>query len=104
MSVEQLVDSLFQVSEGELNHKDIQVFSLTTCMWCRKLKRFLNDKKLQYKYLDLDKVDRQDKAKILEYLEKKFNTRVNFPFITCENNFLCGFNPVQIDNFLNHGE
>ena len=42
------------IVNGEKSEKDIFVFTLSTCQWCRKGKQWLTDNKYAYKYIDVD--------------------------------------------------
>jgi len=36
------------------NIGDVKLFALSTCVWCRKAKAFLNDRGIGYSYVDVD--------------------------------------------------
>jgi len=101
MSVENLIDNLAKEVEGEKgSEENILIFTLTTCMWCKKCKRFLDDRNLKYRYIDLDKIERQDKSKILDYLKSTYNTRISYPFLVCKSGHVVGYNPNKYEELL----
>ena len=101
MSVEDLIDNLAKEVDGEKGIEDnILVFSLSTCMWCKKGKRFLDDLKLKYRYIDVDKIEHQDKSKILDYLRSNFSQRISYPFLICKKGHVVGYNPNQYEELL----
>ncbi len=101
MSVENLIEKLAQEVEGEKgSEENILIFTLSTCMWCKKCKRFLDDRNLKYKYIDVDKIEREDKAKILEHLRSKYSSRISYPFLICEKGHVIGYNPNQYEELL----
>ena len=58
MSVENLIEKLAKEVEGVKGaEENILVFTLSTCMWCKKCKRFLNERNLKYRYIDVDKIN-----------------------------------------------
>ena len=67
-------------------------------MWCKKSKRFLDDRKLKYRYIDLDKIERADKSKIIDYLQTKYNSRISYPFLVCEKGHVVGYKPNEYEN------
>lgn len=94
MSTEKLIEKLAKEVEGEKGaEENVLVFTLSTCMWCKKCKRFLNERNMKYRYIDVDKIDLKDKAKIIEYLRSKYQTRVSYPFLVCEKGHAVGYNP-----------
>ena len=94
MSIEEIIKDLAIDVEGEEEKAEhILIFTLSTCQWCKKCKRFLDDKKMKYRYIDVDKIDPKIKSKILNYLESTYNSRISYPFFVCESGFVAGYNP-----------
>lgn len=101
MSFEEMMEKLSQEVEGEKGiEENILIFTLSTCMWCKKCKSFLNERKLKYKYIEMDKIDPKDKAKIINYLKEKYQSRVSYPFLVCESGHVVGYNPNKYDDLL----
>ncbi len=69
-------------------------------MWCKKCKRFLEERKLKYRYIDVDKIERQDKSKILDYLKSTYDTRISYPFLVCKSGHVVGYNPNKYEELL----
>lgn len=96
MSIENLIEKLAKEVEGEKNAEDnILIFTLSTCMWCKKCKRFLDDRNMKYRYIDIDKIDIKDKSQILNYLRSEYQARISYPFLVCEKGHVAGYNPNQ---------
>ena len=101
MSVEKLIEKLAKKVDGEKGDNDnIVVFSLSTCMWCKKCKRFLEERNMKYRYVELDKIESKDKKKILEYLKSTYESRISYPFLVCKKGFVVGYNPDKYENLL----
>ncbi|MHA2391845.1 MAG: glutaredoxin family protein [Promethearchaeota archaeon] len=101
MSVENLIDKLAKEVEGEKgSEENILIFTLSTCMWCKKCKAFLNDRNMTYRYIDVDKIEKQDKSKILDYLKSTYKERISYPFLVCESGHVVGYNPNQYEELL----
>ncbi len=104
MSVETLIESSAKEVEGEKGaEEDIIIFTLSTCMWCKKGKRFLGDRHLKYRYIDVDKIVREDKSKIIDYLRSKYDARISYPFLVCKSGIVAGYNPNQYEELFNSG-
>ena len=98
MSVENLIDNLAKEVEGEKgSEENILLFTLSTCMWCKKCKGFLADRNLKYRYIDLDKIDRKNKAIILDHLKSKYQSRISYPFLVCEKGHVIGYKPSEYE-------
>ena len=94
MSAEEIIEKLATKVDGQEGGEDnIIVFTLSTCQWCKKCKRFLDEKNMKYRYIDVDKIDHKEKLKILNYLESTYQSRVSYPFLICEGGHVAGYNP-----------
>ena len=101
MSVEDLIDNLTNEVDGENGaDENIIVFTLSTCMWCKKCKSFLNDRNLKYRYIDVDKIDIKDKSSILNHLRSKYESRISYPFLVCKSGHVVGYNPNQYEELI----
>ena len=56
----------------------IVVYALSTCGWCSKTKKFLEEKGLAYFYVNVDLLSKDDKTAAMKDLER-FNSRGSFP-------------------------
>ena len=45
------------------NHK-VTVYALSTCVWCKITKQYLNDNGVAYEYVDVDLLNEKDKDKV----------------------------------------
>lgn len=88
----------FKVVEGSKVSKKITVFTLSTCMWCKKAKKYLNDNGINYKYIDVDKIDKSMKSEIISCLKKGYNTRISFPFLIADGKPIVGYHPEKYEN------
>ena len=101
MSVEGIIERLAKEVDGQEGIKEnILVFTLSTCMWCKKCKSFLNEKNVKYRYIDVDRIDPNDKGIIIEYLRSKYQSRISYPFLVCENGHVIGYNPEKYKELL----
>jgi glutaredoxin-like protein NrdH len=63
--------------EGK-NRGAILLYALSTCIWCRKTKKFLEQLGIGYDYIDVDLVDKNEKDTIMKEIEK-WNPAGSFP-------------------------
>jgi glutaredoxin len=71
--------------------KSVELYTLSTCPWCRKAKAFLDDKAVKYSYIDYDLADEVVQARIQnEMLARHAGA---FPFAKIGDDFIVGYNP-----------
>jgi glutaredoxin len=57
-----------------------KVYALSTCPYCKKTKRFLDQHKIAYEHIDVDTLDDDKQDKVLDELEKLTGRR-SFPVV-----------------------
>ena len=75
------------------NH-NIFLFAISTCMWCKKGKRWLNKKGYSYSCLDIDKIPVKEKNQLKKDIESVFGVKPRFPFLIVNKvKYDAGYNP-----------
>jgi glutaredoxin-like protein NrdH len=49
---------------GKNNKHKVLMYTLSTCAWCKKTKKFLKDNHIEYEYVDVDLCNDEDHEKI----------------------------------------
>jgi len=49
---------------GKNKEHKVLMYTLSTCFWCKRAKKFLRDQDIEYKYVDLDQCNVEDRSKI----------------------------------------
>ncbi len=81
--------------EGE-NKGKIFLFALSTCVWCKKTKKLLEDLGVEYSYIFMDQLDEEDKDEQMKKLEK-WNPHCSFPTLVINNEkCIVGFKEEEI--------
>ena len=78
---------------------DIKLYALSTCIHCRNTKEFLNDCGVNYDCIDVDKLDKEERAAILEDI-KKINPNCSFPTLIIGDKVIVGFRKEEITEAL----
>ncbi|MEE9376926.1 MAG: glutaredoxin family protein [Candidatus Lokiarchaeia archaeon] len=99
----EIIEKQAQTVEGSMKNRDITILTLSTCMWCKKCKTWLKDHDVQYKYVDVDQIDFKEKSKIIDYLKDKYQSRISYPFMICDNEFVVGYNPNRYEELMKSG-
>jgi glutaredoxin len=85
-----------KVSGANKKHK-ILVYALSTCAWCKKTKKFLQDKGLEYEFVDVDLCDDKDMDTIRADLKKR-GLGMNFPVVIVDDkNCIVGFREDKLN-------
>ncbi|MFX1409711.1 MAG: glutaredoxin family protein [Promethearchaeota archaeon] len=101
MTTEDLIESLTAKVNGKNDRRDVLLFTLSTCMWCKKCKRWLDEHNIAYRYVDVDKIEFDHKAEILDYLRNRFEgTRISYPFMICDDEHVVGYNPNRYEELM----
>ena len=69
---------------GDHKEHGVLVYALSTCIWCKKAKQFLRDKKVEYEYVDVDHCSREDREEIRRHILEK-GGRLSYPAIIIDN-------------------
>jgi glutaredoxin len=79
---------------------DVTLFTLSTCIWCKKTKALLQEMAVAYRFVDVDLLDGAQREKALEEL-KRFNPLCSFPSLVVNNSTcIVGFDEKKIKEVL----
>lgn len=56
--------------EGKNRDRHVRVYTLSTCGWCRKMKRLLQSMDVEYEFVDIDLLEGRAKEAAREDLKK----------------------------------
>lgn len=88
----------FSKVSGRKNDHKVILYALSTCVWCKMTKQFLNDNSVEYEYLDIDLLEDKDKVRN-EILKRSEN--VSFPTIIIDDKeVIAGFRKDQLREVL----
>jgi glutaredoxin len=81
--------------------RGILLYALSTCGWCKKTKQMLNDKGVEYSYVDVDLLDDEENERVIEEV-KRWNPICSFPTIVVDNKqCIQGFKPEELLKVIN---
>lgn len=69
---------------GKNNKHRVLLYALSTCAWCKKTKKFLNENGIEYEYVDVDLANDEDHEKIRQDLINRGN-EPSYPTIIVDN-------------------
>ncbi len=82
--------------DGE-NRGKLLLFTLSTCIWCRKTKALLDSLGVEYSYVDVDKTTGEPAEEVMAEMHK-YNPQTSFPTIVINDGekVILGFEEDQI--------
>jgi glutaredoxin len=76
------------------------LYALSTCGWCKKTRRFLDDHNVEYEYVYVDLLDGEEKEHVLDEV-RKWNPRCSFPTVVVDDSeVVAGFKEVRLQEVL----
>ncbi len=76
----------------------VSMYTLSTCPWCRRTKKFFTDRNIPFEYIDYDLADEKEQERILEEMSKYGGSA--FPFVKINGNVVIGYNPEKYSELL----
>lgn len=64
----------FSKVPGKKNEHKVVVYALSTCVWCKMTKQFLQDNGIEYEYVDVDLCEEKEKEQIRQHIIDKGGT------------------------------
>jgi glutaredoxin len=83
-----------------INKGKIMLYALSTCVWCKKTKKLLDDLGVEYNYIYVDFLKGDEKDEAIDKI-MKCNPRSSFPTLLLDDKeCIVGFNEKQIKEAL----
>ncbi|MFO7952598.1 MAG: glutaredoxin family protein [Bacillota bacterium] len=73
----------------------VKVYALSTCPWCKKVKKLLDDRGINYDVIDVDLAQGEEQKKALKEVEDLTGKR-SFPVTVINNQVIQGFKQEEI--------
>jgi glutaredoxin-like protein NrdH len=81
----------FSKVSGQKNNHKVTVYALSTCVWCKMTKQYLNDNGVEYEFVDVDLLDDNDKSKVHTTIISKGGALSYPTTIVDDKNVITGF-------------
>lgn len=79
--------------------KRIKIYTLSTCIHCRKAKAYLTECQVPYEFIDVDLMKGKEREAIIEEVSR-YNPRLTFPTILIGEEVIVGFNEDKVKKAL----
>ena len=81
---------------GKNNKHSVLVYAISTCAWCKRVKKFLKDNDIEYEYVDIDLCSEEDREQIIKDILTR-GGRFGYPTLIIDNRLLItGFQEDKI--------
>lgn len=85
---------------GTRNKGDIKLYALSTCIWCKKAKKLIDDADVGYQYIYADKLDDKGKMKIIMEMNEHIDN-VSFPLVVIDDDVVIeGYDEEELKEVL----
>lgn len=82
---------------------NVFMYTLSTCPWCRKTKKYFADHNVPFKYVDYDLQSPQEQQKIEQEMTAR-GGQLSFPWVVIGDDLIVGWNPAKYDELLGRGQ
>jgi len=79
--------------------KNVFMYTLSTCPWCRKTKKYFGDHSIPFKYVDYDLQSAEEQQNIEQEMKKRSGP-LSFPWVLIGDDLVVGWNPAKYDELL----
>lgn len=73
----------------------VKVFALSTCPYCRMSRAFLDENRVPFDVVEVDKLEGQERADAIEEV-KRVSGGTSFPVIIVDDQVIVGFNKPRL--------
>jgi glutaredoxin len=91
---------VFSKVSGKKNDHKIIVYALSTCVWCKMTKQFLNDNGVAYEFVDVDLLDDDAKDKVRQAIMNKGGSLTYPTTIVDDKEVITGFRKDKLKEVL----
>lgn len=78
----------------------VMLYAISTCIWCKRTKEYLNGLGVAYEYIFVDQLSREDRDKVEKDVEV-WNPRCSFPtLVVNDSKCIVGFKEEEIKEAL----
>ncbi len=86
--------------EGNKNTHKVLLYALSTCIWCRKTRTFLEEESVDFDFIYVDLVIADERKAAREHI-RQYSTSTSFPAtIINERDCIIGFKPERLKEYL----
>ena len=85
--------------DGRGGRPRVKFYGLSTCVWCRRTRQFLEDEGVPFDYVYVDLLDDDEQEQVMEEV-RRWNPAESFPTLVLEGRCIVGYRPEEIKEAL----
>ncbi|MBE0524345.1 MAG: glutaredoxin family protein [Methanosarcinales archaeon] len=74
---------------------EIKIYTLSTCVYCKRFKKFLKTNGFDFKYVDVDTLTGSEREDVLQEV-MMLNPGISFPTAVINGKVIVGFNETEV--------
>lgn len=78
---------------------EVRGYTLSTCPWCNKTKKFFADHGIKFNFVDYDLASPDEKSRIEKEISK-YKGHTAFPYVIINDTVVVGYNPEKWSKLL----
>ena len=90
----------FSKVPGKQNKHRVVLYALSTCVWCKMTKQFLQDSDVEFEYINVDLCKEDEKQKIRQHIQSKGGSLTYPTTIVDDNVVITGFRKDKLKEAL----
>jgi len=90
----------FSKVPGKKKDHKVIVYALSTCVWCRMTKQYLQDNEVEYEYVDVDLCEEKEKEQVRQQIIDKGGSLSYPTVIVDDNTLITGFRKDKLKEYL----
>ena len=79
--------------------KKVKMYTLSTCLWCKRTKSFFEERKIPFDCVDYDKADEPEQERIMAEMRKNGGGG-SFPYVCIDGDVVQGYDPDEFERLL----
>ncbi len=85
---------------GHRNEHHTVFYGLSTCIWCKRTRQFLEDQSVEFDFVYVDLLEGQEREEAIEQV-RCWNSAVSFPtVVVSDNQCVVGYKPEKLEEAL----
>lgn len=77
----------------------VKLYALSTCPWCKKIKRYLAEKEVPYEGVDIDNLEPREYESAIEEIQR-LTGGTSVPVTVIKGRVIVGYRPEEISEVL----
>jgi glutaredoxin-like protein NrdH len=88
------------VVAGDKGEHKVRFYGISTCVWCKKTRQFLEENHVTFEFIYIDLLDGEEKEEI-RAIVREWNPRESFPTVVIDDDeCVVGFRPAEMKEAL----